>query len=413
MKVPPHAGRAGALALSFFALVGASATARADIANFTLVGIEGVDALENNLEDRLGTTINASEHFINIADCEKYAGGEMDITVRIPNSAGTDYQYALAYAPPGKTCSTSNANPEGVEGQCYVVASQEDLSSTDISMRVRFDDLIGSTCDSGDSGTATVYVILEATQTTTVTFQKIEFTVDLKAPTAPTLSKVTGGDARFTASWKDDANDSTDVTYTLYYSDAPFTQDEIDAVDKKTEINSTSVAIESGVSNAVTYSVSVVAVDSADNESTLSNQIEVTPAATSDFWEEYQGAGGTDPGGFCFIATAAYGSPLEGDLDTLRAFRDQMLRPTEGGSALVDAYYTYGRRWASWIADKPALRAAVRVALVPVVWIARFVLALGPYWSFVAFLGAVGLVRHLRRRALRHPTLLFSSPELG
>lgn len=398
MKVPNLAVRAAAPVT--FALTLASAlTARADISNFTLVGIEGVGDLEDNLSDRLGTSLNATTHYINVDDCELYSGGQMDVTVRIGSTTG-DFQYATAYAPPDKTCSTADSNPEGVDGQCYVVEAQEDLTSAEIVIRVDFDELIGSACDSGDEGTATVYVIIDDTQGTTVNFEEIDFIIDLKPPDAPELTKVTSGDARFTATWEDDNNDPDDVSYTLYYSDAAFTDPEEDGVDAKREIDSKSVAIESNVSNDSTYYVSVVAIDEADNESALSNQISVVPASTQDFWELYQAEGGTDPGGFCFIATAAYGSPLEGELDTLRAFRDQMLRPTEGGSALVDAYYKYGRRWASWIADKPALRAIVRVVLVPVVWVAKVILDLGPYASFVLFLSAIALVRALRRRAL-------------
>ncbi|MCC6622739.1 MAG: hypothetical protein IT385_15870 [Deltaproteobacteria bacterium] len=390
-------------------LVPVAPAAHAAIANFTLVGIEGVGELEDNLSDRLGTTVSAVEHFINLEDCERYGAGEMEITIRISPLPGVGYEYAAAYAPPGKTCSTSNSNPEAVDGQCYVARAQEDLDSTEITFHVAFDELIGSACDSGDEGQATVYIILQDPLGTTVTNEQIKFDVDLEIPEAPELTTVKGGDGRFEASWKDDVNDSDDTTYTLYWSDAPFTEAELGDVEKRSDISGKSIAIESGLDNGVTYYVAVVAEDEAENESPLSNLVEVVPQQTTDFWERYQQTGGTDPGGFCFIATAAYGSPLEGELGVLRSFRDDVLMTSAGGRSLVDAYYKHGRRWAAWIADKPALKALVRVALVPLVWVARVVLWAGPVGSFALLLVGVALLRHLRRRALAHPTFLFDA----
>ena len=48
------------------------------------------------------------------------------------------------------------------------------------------------------------------------------------------------------------------------------------------------------------------------------------------------GGGGSNP---CLIATAAYGTPLAGQLDGLRAFRDNRLLGNPAGAALTDAYY--------------------------------------------------------------------------
>jgi len=399
----------GALAL----LVPLAPAARAAIANFTLVGIEGVGELEDNLSKRLGTTVSASEHFINLADCELYGAGQMDVTVRISPLPGTGYEYAAAYAPPGKTCSTSNSNPEAVDGQCYVAAAQKDLSATEVTFRVAFDDLIGSACDSGKEGDATIYIILQDPLGTTVTNEQMKVRIDLDIPEAPELTTVKGGDARFEATWKDDVNDTDDTTYKIYWAEAPFTEDTLDDAEARSNISGKSIAIESKLENGVTYYVGVVAEDEAENESPLSNLVEVTPEQTTDFWERYQDAGGTDPGGFCFIATAAYGSSLEGDLGVLRAFRDDVLMPSAGGRTLVDAYYQHGRRWAAWIADKPALRALVRVALVPLVWVARVVLWAGPLGSFALLLAVAALFRHLRRRAHAHPTLLFDARDLA
>ena len=143
----------------------------------------------------------------------------------------------------------------------------------------------------------------------------------------------------------------------------------------------------------------VTAVDSADNVSTMSNTETASPAPSTDFWEAYQEAGGTDPGGFCFIATAAYGSSMTGDLGTLRNFRDQFLLQTSMGTAFVKAYYTWGRFAAAYIADKPALRAVTRAALTPLIWLASAVVAFGPLGALFLVV-SLGMLLFVARKSL-------------
>ena len=89
-------------------------------------------------------------------------------------------------------------------------------------------------------------------------------------------------------------------------------------------------------------------------------------------------SGGGGGGGGCFIATAAFGSLLEPHVKILRQFRDVYLLPTRLGSAFVRAYYRYSPPLARTIADHQALRAAVRVSLLPVVAMAYLSLTAGP-----------------------------------
>jgi hypothetical protein len=69
----------------------------------------------------------------------------------------------------------------------------------------------------------------------------------------------------------------------------------------------------------------------------------------------------------CFIATAAFGTPLEGKIDTLRSFRDTYLLRSPAGRAFVEAYYQHSPPMARTIAERPWLRALVRVLLLPIV----------------------------------------------
>jgi hypothetical protein len=68
----------------------------------------------------------------------------------------------------------------------------------------------------------------------------------------------------------------------------------------------------------------------------------------------------------CFVATAAYGSRLAGEVAALRAFRDAALRSNLPGELAVESYYTFGPLLARTIAPSETLRRAARAALAPV-----------------------------------------------
>jgi hypothetical protein len=72
--------------------------------------------------------------------------------------------------------------------------------------------------------------------------------------------------------------------------------------------------------------------------------------------------------GFCFIATAVYGTETASQLDILRDFRDQVLLENALGSRFVEAYYRISPPVADFIAKSDFLRAVVRETLIdPVV----------------------------------------------
>ncbi|MFO7975234.1 MAG: IPT/TIG domain-containing protein, partial [Candidatus Hydrogenedentota bacterium] len=113
----------------------------------------------------------------------------------------------------------------------------------------------------------------------------------------------------------------------------------------------------------------------------------------------FSGGKGGSGGGPCFIATAAYGTSLEGDIEVLRTVRDTYLLNNAVGTAFVDAYYTVSPGLAGAVAKSPLLSALVRIALVPLIALCRLVLAM-PHFVFGAImLSMVGVaVRRVRRR---------------
>jgi len=89
--------------------------------------------------------------------------------------------------------------------------------------------------------------------------------------------------------------------------------------------------------------------------------------------------------GYCFIATAAYGSYMEPHVMTLRHLRDRYLLTNKPGTAFVHAYYRYSPPIADYIAEHDALRSLVRIGLTPLVGFSWIAMHYGIMTACIAF----------------------------
>lgn len=157
------------------------------------------------------------------------------------------------------------------------------------------------------------------------------------------------------------------------------------------------------------YAVEVYAEDLAGN-SNKENKISAEGSAvtTLGFWSYYAANGGKDDGGFCFVATAGFGSYFHPHVLILRNFRDVVLAKSSFGRVFIKNYYAYGRYPAEIIKDSPFIGAIARTFLLPFVVTAWFLTAtfgkivLALWLSLILF-----FFLKSKRAGLLFPCLLF------
>ncbi len=255
------------------------------------------------------TTIGAS-HVINKADCEAIKSAT-DPTVRVTWSfiADATMTSASAYgikvaAADGSSCSTTDMT-EPSTSTCKVVATDKtfgnpltfagELVDVDLGQMIT-----ALKCDGGGEHNAGVTFIIKGTNTAGTTFtdgSQLKITVDLAAPTPPTLKDAAVGDKNINVSWT--LADAATTPYArVYWSTVPFSASApTTATNRSDKLTATSYKI-TGLTNGETYYVAVTAIDANDNESAAEKVTEASPTEVQDFWEYYKASGGTEEGGY-------------------------------------------------------------------------------------------------------------------
>jgi len=109
----------------------------------------------------------------------------------------------------------------------------------------------------------------------------------------------------------------------------------------------------------------------------------------------------------CFIATAAYGTPMAKEIEILREFRDKYLMTNPVGKGLEEFYYRVSPPIAKFIIEHPTLKPIVRAGLVPAVAMSTVVVNTTPAEKMgvvsLLVLVSVALVVWAKRRRGKGP----------
>jgi hypothetical protein len=230
-----------------------------------------------------------------------------------------------------------------------------------------------------DSETFKIDLVLNYDTTLTTDQSKtISFTFhyDTIAPDKAENLKLTSGDQNIKVSW--DYSDDLDVAdvdkVMVFYK-------KTDSTDDYTEKTATGSSTEyqiKDLENEVDYSVYVTIFDLAGNESEKTDDLTAIPVPVDDFYKYYRKSGGKEDGGYCFIATAAYGSYDDGMVKILRTFRDGYLP-----ESFIKTYYKYSPPIANIIAKSTILSFVTRILLEPFVLYADFFLYAEMWFKFL------------------------------
>jgi len=224
---------------------------------------------------------------------------------------------------------------------------------------------------------------------------QVDSALSVNPPTAPSgLSATTISSSQIDLSWADNSNNETGFKIERK-TGASGTYSQIDTPGA----NVTSYS-DTGLSEAITYYYRVRAYNGA-GESDYSNEASAaTLSSPSNNGGSSGSSGGDGGGGGCFIATAAYGSPLHPYVKALREFRNKHLLTNPYGKTFVELYYKYSPAIAEVIKDSEFLKAVTRVILTPVVMFVVY-----PYISLVVFiaflLSSIIAFRMVRRQRIR------------
>ncbi len=322
--------------------------------------------------------------------------------------------YSIKFAKGNVSCSKDDLNQTTGE-ECALIASNMPLSATSspIEVRRKVADLSSAANAEGCenlSESSYLYLIVNDASASSTPYT-VTYLLDFrtKRPNAPTgLTGSAGGDSiRLSWTGVQDAE-----SYKIYYGtegtviNIGDTPDKISGAHTATS-TTTSQTLKNRVSEDQTYLITVTAIDANGNESVVGEVITVETVASQDFWDTYRAENADVDGGFCFIATAAYGSTQEPHVAMLRKFRDDVLMQSAPGRAFVHTYYKLSPPIAYFIGQHSVARAFTRAALWPLYgFAALFMYAPAVLWSLLALItGGIAFLIVRKRRASKKQVL--------
>ncbi len=106
-------------------------------------------------------------------------------------------------------------------------------------------------------------------------------------------------------------------------------------------------------------------------------------------------------GGGCFIATAAFGSPLAKQVEILRVFRNQYLLTNYLGRKFVSFYYRHSPKLANFISINPLAKYFTKILLYPLIIFVFLVMITKGFFPYLILLGAGLFIIKIRKRNSR------------
>lgn len=331
----------------------------------------------------LSTSISASSYdsnktlSFNVSRCRALfdqSSDEVSFVFTLGNTSAlsSSAQFSLKFAKGAESCATKKLERESTD-VCENIANNQVLSAstTPITVKRKVSELSSaSTVDMCESlaETSYLYLIVSDSSLGVENIYNVTYVLDFRTerPEAPAGLEATPGGSSISLSW--DAVDKA-TSYKVYYVEEGGTittgdiPENLDA--KSVTVSKNSASLKDGIKEETNYIIGVTAVDKAGNESLVGSVVAAQTVASKSFWDTYREENADVDGGFCFIATAAWGSTQEPHVALLRKFRDDILQQSDAGRSFVQTYYRLSPPLAHFIGQHPVARAVTRTLLWP------------------------------------------------
>lgn len=252
------------------------------------------------------TESNDQDGVINIGECSNQPPDRLAFQWT-PSTAATSYDL---YVSDTSGCPQKGSTVNGVTSTANTNSIQTGIGQTSLNEGDTAATVLSKAAVACSSATTSLFLCVFATgsnASTTTPLATGTLQLDLVAPAAPNLLGVSPGDGSLKVSWSvgagsaDAGTSGSANSYRVYYAPADGSAAEKFAAFSGSGTTSGRVT---GLTNGVTYDVTVTALTIGSNESARSSALTGTPIPVEDFWRLYQNAGGREQGG---CATGAAG----------------------------------------------------------------------------------------------------------